>query len=71
MLDLHPIAIAGARSTITMLIFLGLITKPKMEWNAYMVVGVLTYTEMVLWLGEYTKLTTADNDIWRKEKENI
>ena len=63
MLDLHPIAIAGARSTITMLIFLGLIKKPKMEWNAYMVVGVLTYTAMVFLFVASTKLTTAANAI--------
>jgi len=63
MLDLHPIAIAGARSTITMLIFLGLIKKPKMEWNIYMVVGVLTYTAMVFLFVASTKLTTSANAI--------
>ena len=63
MLDLHPFAIAGARSTITMLVFLGLIKKPKMEWNAYMVMGVLTYTAMVFLFVASTKLTTAANAI--------
>ena len=40
-----------------------ILKKPKIEWNIYMVVGVLTYTAMVFLFVASTKLTTSANAI--------
>jgi drug/metabolite transporter (DMT)-like permease len=63
MVDLHPIALSGARSFVAAIVLLIYIRRPKFIWNKYMIVGVLSYSATVLLFVVSTKLTTAANAI--------
>ncbi|MBC8345746.1 MAG: EamA family transporter [Candidatus Marinimicrobia bacterium] len=63
MVDLHPIALSGARSFVAALVLLIYIRRPKFIWNKFMIMGVLAYAATVLFFVASTKLTTAANAI--------
>jgi len=63
MVDLHPIALSGARSFVAAIVLLIYIRRPKFIWNKYMILGVLSYSATVLLFVASTKLTTAANAI--------
>ncbi len=62
--DMHPLAITGARSFVAAIVFLIYIRRPRFIWNKYTIVGVLAYTGMVLMYVTSMKLTTAANAIF-------
>ncbi|MEA1882564.1 MAG: EamA family transporter [Candidatus Marinimicrobia bacterium] len=62
--DMHPLAITGARSFVAAIVFLIYIRRPRFIWNKYTIVGVLAYIGMVLMYVTSMKLTTAANAIF-------
>ena len=62
--DLHPIALSGARSFVAALVLFIYIRRPKFIWNKYMIMGVIAYSGTVFLFVASTKLTTAANAIF-------
>lgn len=63
LVDLSPLAIAGARSIITASVLLIVIKKPKLEFSINKIFGALAYAGMGICYTSATKLTTAANAI--------
>lgn len=61
--DWNPMAIAGSRSLIAIIVFLAFFGKPKFTGSKYQILGALSYSATVILFVCGNKLTTAANVI--------
>lgn len=61
--ELHPLAIAGIRSSIALLVIWGFVGKPKFTWSKAQLGGALAYAATVMLFVAANRLTTAANAI--------
>jgi drug/metabolite transporter (DMT)-like permease len=59
----HPLAIAGARSTIAAVLFLSVVRKPRWTGSPAQIGGAFAYAATVILFVSATKMTTAANAI--------
>jgi drug/metabolite transporter (DMT)-like permease len=59
----NPIAIAGTRSAIAVLVLLAVLRRPHLTWSFAQIGGAIAYAASVLLFVSATKLTTAANAI--------
>ena len=59
----NPIAIAGARSAIAVLVLLAVLRRPHLTWSFAQIGGAIAYAASVILFVSATKLTTAANAI--------
>ena len=64
LVDLSPVAITGTRSIAAALVFLIYLKKPRLYWNRYFIIGVISYAAMMLLYVFSIRLTTAANAIF-------
>lgn len=61
--ELHPLAIAGTRSTIALFVIWGFVGRPKFSWSKAQLGGALAYAATVILFVAANRLTTAANAI--------
>jgi drug/metabolite transporter (DMT)-like permease len=61
--EMHPLAIAGTRSAIAMLVIWGFVGKPQFTWSKAQLGGALAYAATVMLFVAANRLTTAANAI--------
>lgn len=61
--ELHPLAIAGTRSSIALLVIWGFVGRPKFSWSKAQLGGALAYAATVILFVAANRLTTAANAI--------
>ena len=59
----NPLAIAGTRSAIAVLVLLAFLRRPQLNWSLAQIGGALAYAASVILFVSATKLTTAANAI--------
>lgn len=59
----NPLAIAGARSAIAMVVLLAVLRRPRFSWSRVQVGGAIAYAATVVMFVTATKMTTAANAI--------
>ncbi|MBT3479086.1 MAG: EamA family transporter [Candidatus Marinimicrobia bacterium] len=64
LVDMHPVAITGARSLVAAIVFLIYIRRPKFNRDKETIIGALAYCGMVMLYVASMKLTTAANAIF-------